>query len=116
MKRQSPARTFRLILVAALLAFLVPTFCLPPLLSPPLSQSSAAKTADLKDRLEKGLKARRPEEFKFIDRVVTLVEKDKLPLSMVDGTFHWARRKAKRRFQYFEAGLRKRAKKIGVKI
>ena len=116
MKRPLPARSFRLILAASLLAFLVPTFCLAPLLSPPASQTLAAKTADLKDRLEKGLKARRPEEFKFIDRVVALVEKDKLPLSMVDGTFHWARRKAKHRFQYFEAGLRKQAKKIGVKI
>ena len=103
-------------MVAALLAFLAPTFCLPPLLSPPAGQASAAKTADLKDRLEKGLKARRPVEFKFIERVVTLVEKDTLPLSMVDSTFLWARRKSKHRFQYFEAGLRKRAKKIGVNI
>ena len=79
----------------------------------------AAKTADLKDQLEKGLKARRPEEFAFIADVVSRVENDTLPRSLVDSTFLWARKKATGRirpYQYFESGLRLRAKRIGIDL
>jgi len=114
--RQTKRRPFSLVLAATALAFLSPTFCASPHLSPASSRSWAAETADLKDRLEKGLKARRPVEFNFIARVVELVEQDTLPLSLVDGTFHWARRQREHPFQYFERGLRLRAKKIGVTL
>ena len=103
-------------MAATALAFLAPTFSADSRPSPASSQCWAAKEADLKERLEKGLKARRPAEFKFIARVVELVEQKTLPLGMVDGTFLWARRKAKHPFQYFERGLRIRAAKIGVKL
>ncbi len=81
--------------------------------------SMAAKSVDLKERLEKGLKARRPQEFTFIANVVNLVGNNTLPRSMVDSTFFWARKKGTRRirpFQYFEHGLRVRAKRIGVTL
>lgn len=74
---------------------------------------------DLKDMLRAGLKARRPVEFAFIDKVVDLVEDGKLPYEMVVSTFHWARKNAKYKkypFPYFEWALRERAKKIGVKL
>ena len=67
----------------------------------PLS-ADAAKETDLKDRLEKGLKARRPAEFKPIARVVELIEQKTLPSSLVDGTFLWARRKPKHPFRHSE--------------
>jgi hypothetical protein len=73
----------------------------------------------LKDQLEKGLKARLPQEFAFIARVVDMVDKQQLPLELVQGTFLWAREKGKRTrypFPYFERGLRERAAKLGITI
>lgn len=70
----------------------------------------------LKDRLEKGLKARRPSEFAFVARVVAMVERNELPLRLVDGTFLWARRKPHHEFQYFRRALIVRAARIGVKL
>jgi len=76
-----------------------------------------AQTADLKDTLEKGLRARRPEEFHYIALVVEKVEQGKLPLDLVIGTFQWARQRAKHKnypFPYFVRALRERAKKLGL--
>ena len=71
---------------------------------------------DLQKTLAEVLRARRPEEFAFIDRVVELVDHGTLPRDMVVSTFNWARKKPRNPFQYFEFGLRERAKKIGVSI
>lgn len=71
---------------------------------------------DLREQLEKGLRARRPVEFQFIRRVIALIETGVLPRRMVDETFGWARRKPSRPFQYFEFALITRAKTIGVAI
>jgi hypothetical protein len=73
------------------------------------------RSASLKDQLEKGLKARRPQEFAFIARVVTLVEQGILPRTLVDSTFLWAR-SARHPFQYFERGLRVRARRLGIPL
>ena len=66
-----------------------------------------ARSATLQDELEKGLRARRPEEFAFLRRVVKLVEDGQLSLELVRGTFDWARR---RRpivpYPYFERALK----------
>jgi len=40
----------------------------------------------------------------------------RLPRSMVYGTFRWAREKPRRQFKYFKWGLTERAKRIGVKL
>lgn len=70
----------------------------------------AIETGDLKDTLEKGLYARLPEQFEFINRVVTLVEQEKLSLKLVYSTFKWSRQYDKgRRYYYFELAMRKRA-------
>lgn len=91
----------------------------------PLSRPAAAgetgnlgvEVEQLQKTLEVGLLARRPAEFQFIGRVVLLVASGRLPLPMVETTFHWARRKhAKYPFPYFEVGLRIRAREIGVEI
>ena len=76
----------------------------------------AQREASLKDQLEKGLRARRPEEFAFIGRVVALVDDGKLPVKLVRGTFGWARRKKPYPFPYFERALKLRAAKIGVVV
>ena len=75
-------------------------------------------TATLRDTLASGLKARRPREFRFIDRVVGMVENKQLPLDLVQSTFQWVRKKRFTRypFQYFERGLIQRAKDKGIVI
>ena len=71
----------------------------------------------LQQELEFGLRARRPNEFAFIQRVVSLVNRGDLPLVMVKSTFVWSRRKSPYfPFPYFERGLRLRARQIGVVI
>jgi hypothetical protein len=70
----------------------------------------------LKDTLAKGLKARLPEEFAFVDRVVKMVDHGRLPREMVQSTFLWARKKNVHQFQYFEHGLRLRAEEVGIKL
>ena len=83
------------------------------------AQESGRNVADLRDQLEKGLRARRPEEFRFIQRVVEMVNQGQLPLGLVKSTFQWARKKADVKrypYQYFERGLRLRAAKLGILI
>ena len=87
--------------------------------NPSIKPSVAADVGDLKFQLEKGLRARRPKEFQFVDLVVKMVRNDTLPLAMVKSTFLWARKKAdstRYPFPYFERALRVRATKQGIKI
>ncbi len=103
------------LLFLVLAAWQAPT--LPFSTTEPASNSCfAAKSVTLKEQLEKGLKARRPEEFAFIATVVDLVEKKKLERKLVDSTFLWARRKPKHKFQYFKHAMRLRAKRAGVTL
>jgi hypothetical protein len=73
-----------------------------------------AASTTLKQTLEAGLKARRPQEFAFLATVAAKVEDGTLPRSLVESTFFWARRQGRYPFIYFQAGLRERAKRIGV--
>ena len=78
---------------------------------------AAVQIAGLKDQLEKGLKARRPQEFKFIGKVVAMVENDELPLRLVNISFQWARtRHPTYPFPYFENSLYRLCKKEGIEI
>jgi len=84
-----------------------------------VSNPLAAEVADLKEQLENGLKARLPADFAFISKVVTLVEQDKLPISVVKAVFQWARKKGAANnypFPYFQRALKIRAKKLGIVI
>jgi hypothetical protein len=74
------------------------------------------KMANLRETLEKGLQARRPEEFEFIRRVVQQVDDGTLPMDLVRGTFDWARRKRPFPFPYFERALKLRAAKLGITV
>jgi len=81
------------------------------------SFSAADQQLTLKDELRYGLRARRPAEIVFLDRVVSHVKKGQLTLPMVRSTFIWARQQSTRRpFPFFEFGLRARAKRIGVSL
>ena len=73
-----------------------------------------AASTTLKKTLEAGLRARRPQEFAFLALVAQRVQDGTLPRSLVESTFFWARRQGRYPFVYFEAGLRSRAKRIGV--
>ena len=82
-------------------------------------QTPGISTLTLRDELEKGLKARRPEEFQFIARVVQLVAKGQLPVDLVKSTFLWARKRTrfeKYPFPFFERALRQRAAQLGISL
>ncbi|NLF69002.1 MAG: hypothetical protein GX575_08095 [Candidatus Anammoximicrobium sp.] len=103
-------------------AFAVGILCLSAPRSPLSAQQPAnpttpgAQIANLQDQLEKGLKARLPREFDFIERVVGMVEAKQLPYDLVQSTFLWARVKRPVPFPYFETGLRTRAARLGIRI
>ena len=82
----------------------------------PVQVRGGGFVADLKSQLEAGLRARRPEEFAFIARVVELVDTGKLSPKLVIETFHWSRRKRPYPYQYFERAIKIRALRAGVQI
>ncbi len=86
---------------------------------PPASATRFApgkKSANLQQQLESGLRARRPEEFAFIDRVITMVKQGKLPETLVRSTFDWARDKRPYPYPFFERGLKVRAARLGIVV
>ena len=71
---------------------------------------------DLKTQLQKGLRARRPVEFEYINEIIALVESGELPKPLVTTTFVWARKQPTRQLQYFQFALQTRAKGLDVKL
>jgi hypothetical protein len=69
----------------------------------------------LRQTLAMGLKARRPVEFRYVDRIASLVRTGALSESMVKSTFIWARKQPGRQLQKFDIALRERAKKKGIR-
>lgn len=87
------------------------------LLSLQTTWARAEKEITLTDRLNAGLRCRRPEEFAFVTTVVALVDQKKLTTEMVLGTYRWAvGRRPDFPFYYFQYAIRKRAKEIGVSV
>ncbi|HVX11583.1 MAG TPA: hypothetical protein VHC22_10415 [Pirellulales bacterium] len=68
----------------------------------------------LKVQLERGLRAMRPVEFKFLREVLAQVKAKKLPQDLVEQAFLWAQRQRTYRVQYFEKALRALAKQNNV--
>ena len=66
--------------------------------------------------IKAGLHTTAIEERGFVDRVVALMDKGTLPQSMVRGTFLWARKKPRHKFQYFKFAMIVRASRIGVRL
>jgi hypothetical protein len=80
------------------------------------TSSSGFILPTLKEQLIDGLRARIPSEVAFVDEVVARVNSGDLPLSMVQGTFLWARKKPRYQMPYFQQALTARAKEIGIKL
>lgn len=76
----------------------------------------AAEVGDLKERLLVGLRPQLPAHREFVDRVVELVQQDRLPLDVVMQYLLWARKKKYRPMPYFERALRDEAERRGVEI
>lgn len=95
---------------------------LPAPVSPDQTPNQQGRQVSLKDQLRVGLKAVTKADFAFIDLVVLKVNQGKLPRSMVDSTFLWARNRYKTRpgahrlrpMVYFQPALVLQAKAIGV--
>jgi hypothetical protein len=83
------------------------------LITPPRGQTPQPS---LRDLLEKDLQARLPADFAFVDRVIQRVSDGDLPEKLVRTTYYWARRKPRRRFQYFRRALVYRASRLGVDL
>ena len=76
------------------------------------------KTAvTLESRLTTGLKARRPEDVEFVERVAEMVRTGQLPAKVVDSTFLWAiRRRQSYPFPAFQKALSIQADRLGIAI
>ena len=83
---------------------------------PPAVAAGGVTGLDLKTQLEKGLRARRPVEFEYLNEIVRLVEVGQLPRTLVTTTFVWARKQPTRQLQYFQFALQTRAKGLPVKL
>jgi len=89
---------------------------------PAVTPASPSRKITLEERLKAGLKATTKCDADFLDIVVDLVKKGKLPQRVVDATFSWARNRSARRPRhrqprpmiYFKPALVLRAKRIGV--
>ncbi len=83
--------------------------------------ATCGRAAVAADRLDAGtikaaLRTATPAEGAFVDRVVELMAQKKLPRSLVQSTFQWARRKSHHQFQYFRRGLLIRAARLGIRL
>ena len=79
-----------------------------------IGDGGVSTTLGLKGQLEKGLRARRPVEFKYLAEVVKMVEDGDLPRSLVDSSFLAARKRKDKPLQYFQFVLQARASKVGI--
>lgn len=75
-----------------------------------------AVTIELRTMLEKGLRARRPEEFEYLAQISQMVTDGELSEKLVRSTFAWARKKRPYPFQYFQRALEVRAKRLGIRL
>ncbi len=70
----------------------------------------------LRVQLEKGLRAMRPVEFRFLNEVLAQVKKGDLPKDLVEQAFLWGRQYPAYRVQYFEKALRALAQRDGIEL
>jgi len=99
--------------LAAVVLWAIPSPAADP---PPSINGGGVSKLDLKSQLQKGLLARRPVEFEYIDQIIQLVEDGELPRELVTSTFVWARKKPSRRLQYFQFALQARARNLDVEL
>jgi hypothetical protein len=81
------------------------------------AQAGLAATVNLDaPTIKAALRTATPEEKGFVEKVVRLMQKGKLPRPLVENTFDWARRKPEHRFQYFKQALTLQAAKLGLSL
>lgn len=103
--------------------------CLPPILVGLLSlapgpgtlgdepQAPRGEVMSLEDRLVAGLKARRPEDVAFLERVATLVDEGRIPEKVVNSTLAWAQRRGRNYpLPSFRRALKIQADRLGVSL
>ena len=79
--------------------------------------SDYSVTGAAQSRLTTGLKARRPEDVEFVERVAEMVRAGQLPAKVVDSTFLWAIRRGRSYpFPAFQRALRIQADRLGITI
>ncbi len=86
--------------------------------------NNQGRQLSLADQLRVGLKVKTKGDKGFIAAVVQAVEEGRLPRSLVDSTFLWARKRAKRKSNtrelrpivYFQPALVLRAKKLSLNL
>lgn len=79
--------------------------------------SEAKSAASLEDRLTIGLKARRPEDVAWLERVAGMVREGRLPAKVVDSTYLWAlRRRQAYPFPSFRRALELQTDRLGIDI
>jgi hypothetical protein len=68
------------------------------------------------DQIKAALHTATDEEQGFIDRTVKMVNAGTLPRDIFTSCFIWARKKPRRKFQYFKAALTARAAAVGINL
>ena len=68
------------------------------------------------EQIKAALHTATEEEGGFIDNAVSLVKAGTLPRDIFASTFLWARKKPRRKFQYFKQALTLRAAEVGVQL
>jgi hypothetical protein len=68
------------------------------------------------DQIKAILRTATPEEEGFIDKTVAMVNDGALPADLFESTLEWARKKTRRKFQYFKHALILRAAQIGIDL
>ena len=89
-----------------------------------VTPAKPGRSVEYRDRLVVGLHARLKSETAFIDAIVAKVEAGKLPRTLVDQTFFWARERAgtksngrsSRPIIYFKPAMIARAKRLGLAL
>lgn len=77
---------------------------------------SAQEVADLKTQLTSVLRARRANEFAFINLVVEKVNSGALPRPVVNAAFNYARGRQPYPYPYFEETMKRLARQVGVDL
>lgn len=81
------------------------------------ARAQEEKPITLFDRLNAGLKCRRPEETAFVETVVQQVEQRRLTPDLVLSTYRWAvEQRPEFPFYYFQYAIRRRAAAVGVTL
>ena len=102
---------FAVLTLAGLLAIFAP-----PAHTDDVISDDGTTRVSLRVQLEKGLRAMRPVEFRFLNEVLAQVKKGDLPEDLVEQAFLWARQYPAYRVQYFEKSLRALAKRDGIDL